>query len=160
MVKNKKIKTLIICKSIHHQNTKKIAEVLAREFKADLITPEEAFKYNFDNYNLIGFGSGIYFWRHHPALFRLIDSLPKKERIKVFIFSTSGMKFFNGFLFHASLRKKFKEKGFEVIGEFNCLGFDTFGILGFFGGINKGRPDERDFKKAQEFAKKMKSLIL
>jgi len=45
------------------------------------------------------------------------------------------------------------------VGEFNCLGWDNVGPLKFIGGINKGRPNENDIKKAKEFAKMMKGLV-
>ena len=45
------------------------------------------------------------------------------------------------------------KKGFRIIGEFSCKGYDTFGPLKFIGGINKGKPDEKDLKRAREFAK-------
>jgi len=37
-----------------------------------------------------------------------------------------------------------------------CPGFNTNSFLKFFGGINKGRPNASDLKRAEEFAKKLK----
>ena len=54
------MKILIIYKSIHLGSTKKIAETLGRIMTADVIEANEFDINNFDNYDLIGFGSGIY----------------------------------------------------------------------------------------------------
>jgi hypothetical protein len=47
-------------------------------------------------------------------------------------------------------------KGFTIIGEFSCKGFNTFGPLKLVGGINKGRPNESDLNKAENFARCLK----
>ena len=46
-----------------------------------------------------------------------------------------------------------QQKGFEVIGEFGCLGFDTFALTKLVGGINKGRPNQEYLQKAEDFDK-------
>jgi hypothetical protein len=63
----------------------------------------------------------------HPSLFKLIDSFPGIPT-KAFIFSTTGAPGFMAKRFHAPLRKKLEEKGLEVVGEFNCPGWDTIFI--------------------------------
>ena len=152
------MKSLIIYKSIHHANTKKVALVLAEDLKADLVEVEKAEKYNFSEYDLIGFGSGIYMWRHHALIFKLINSLPKIEK-KAFIFSTSGVSGKIILDLHKILRKKLKSKGFKIIGEFNCLGWDTFSFLKIFGGINKSRPNAKDLEAARSFSKSLKKYF-
>jgi len=61
------MKTLIICQSIHHGNTMKVAKVIAEELNADLKKPSEIKLKDLDKYNLIGFGSGIYDGKHHAT---------------------------------------------------------------------------------------------
>ena len=41
----------------------------------------------------------------------------------------------------------------NVVGEFSCRGFDTVGPFKLIGGVNKGRPDERDLENAKKFAR-------
>jgi hypothetical protein len=48
---------------------------------------------------------------------------------------------------HAALREKLRAKGYDVVGEFGCAGFNTNSFLKLFGGINKGRPDDRDLAR-------------
>ena len=54
---------------------------------------------------------------------------------------------------HVSLREKLISKDFVVIGEFNCAGFNDNSFLKVFGGMNKGKPNEEDLKRAEEFAR-------
>ena len=54
--------------------------------------------------------------------------------------------------FHKTLRTILTAKGFNIVGEFNCAGFDTYGALKLVGGISKGRPNEEDLKNAESFA--------
>jgi len=109
-------------------------------------------------YRLVGFGSGIYFGRHDNDLFNLVDKLPPQKKKRAFIFSTSGVKKLAVFYdFHQPLKKRLINKGFRVIGEFNCPGFDTYPLsVKPLGGINKGRPNERDLEKARVFAERLK----
>jgi flavodoxin len=148
------MKTLIICASIHHQNTQKIAEAMAEVLNAFVIKPEEVKIEELNQYDLIGFGSGIYLWKQHRALLKLADSLPEMNK-NCFLFSTSGDKNQDIAKWHKPLKDRLVKKGFKVLGDFNCLGWDTIGPLKLFGGMNKGRPDEKDLENAKEFAKKM-----
>ena len=62
------MKTLIICKSTHHGNTQKVAEVIADVLEAKLVKPEELDINTVAEYDLVGFGSGIYCGKHHRDL--------------------------------------------------------------------------------------------
>ncbi len=154
------MKTLIINKSIHHGNTEKIARRMAEVLDADLIEPKELS--DIGEYDLIGFGSGIYDAKHHRALLELADRLPQTTKGKAFIFSTSGVavdsRIFRSTArkFHDALREKLQAKGYVIAGEFNCVGLDTNSVLKYIGGINKGRPNAEDLKDAQEFARSLK----
>ena len=85
-----------------------------------------------------------------------IKNLPKANGQKAFIFSTAGAKP-NSFLNqgHKSIKAVLGGKNFNIIGEFDCLGYDTNSFLKYFGGINRGRPNEEDIKKAEEFAQSL-----
>ena len=105
-------------------------------------------------YDLIGFGSGIYFGRYHKSLLELIDRLPMLENKKAFIFSTSGLRkipFIHDF--DKPLKEKLLQKGFNIVGKFSCRGFDTSQAAKIIGGINRGRPDEKDLNQAENFAR-------
>ena len=147
--------TLIIYNSTHHGNTEKIAQILANALKAKLLNCSEINAEIFAGYDLIGIGSGIYFGKHHKTILELIDSLPIMKK-KAFIYSTRGGT--PTWLNHRTLKKKLVKKGFEIIGEFSCRGYDTVGPLKYIGGINKRRPNKDDFKKAENFAIGLKEI--
>ncbi|WP_424359063.1 flavodoxin [Methanocella sp. MCL-LM] len=123
---------------------------MAGPLKAEVKKAGEVDASKLAEYDLIGFGSGIYMGKHHKNLLKLADGLPKMDK-NAFIFSTSGGANEN-FKDHKALRAKLEEKGFRIVDEFNCLGWDTFGPLVLIGGFNKGRPDESDLEKARQFA--------
>lgn len=143
------MKTLIIYKSVHHMNTEKVAKAMAEAIHADLRKIEEVKPADLGEYDLIGFGSGIYHGKHHTTLFDLVASLPQQGKA-AFVFSTSGgaMK-----TMHRELRAALVQKGFAIKGELTCPGFDTYGAFRFIGGYRKGRPNEKDLEKARAFAK-------
>lgn len=140
------MKKAIIYKSVHHGNTKKIAEAMAKAIKADLIDLEDANGDTIEKYDTIGFGSGIFFYRPHKDLRKYIEGLDSVDNKKAFVFYTSG----NG-KSYSWLNKNLSGKGFDVIGEFSCKGYDTYGPFKLIGGQNKGRPDMEDLKKAEKF---------
>jgi flavodoxin len=83
---------------------------------------------------------------------------------KMFIFSTSGVK--NGILqwpygsdFNKAIKEKLLKKNFDIIGNFSCRGFDTVGPFKLVGGISKGRPNEKDLKRAENFVKNLKNKM-
>lgn len=148
------MKTAIIYKSIHHGNTKKIAEVMAGVLDAELFDLKDFKQEMIKEYDLIGFGSGIYYYRPHKKLRKFVEELDKVENKKAFHFSTSG----NG-KYYDWLEKKLSSKGFEILGEFHCKGFDTYALTKLVGGINKGKPDEEDLKNAESFARGLKEKM-
>lgn len=154
------MKTLIIYISMHHGNTEKVARAMANMLGANLLRVEQAVASMLEQYDLIGFGSGIYYGRHHEGLLDFVDRLPMLRNKKTFIFSTSGLRKIR--LFHnfdEPLRKRLQRKGFDIIGEFSCRGLDTYRATRLVGGINRGRPDARDLKQAEDFARSFKNSL-
>ena len=156
--------------SYHHKNTEKIANVFAKVLDAQIKTPQQINPQELQEYSLIGFGSGIYSDKHHKVLLDLADKLPQVTNKKAFIFSTCGapMKFmeldkteFTRYVAknHLSLREKLQSKGYMIVDEFSCAGFNTNNVLKLFGGINKGRPNVEDLKHAEEFAQNLKQNL-
>lgn len=157
------MKTLLIVSSYHHRNTLKLANVIADTLGAQIVSPDQVRPELLRAYDLVGFGSGIYSAKHHPALLGLAEALPAAVGWKAFLFSTDGMPRFavknKDYLYkkmladHAALRRILEAKGYSIVGDFNCAGFNTNSFLKFFGGLNKGRPDARDLQDAAVFAK-------
>jgi flavodoxin len=150
---------IIILFSYHHKNTEKIAQVISSTIGAEIKTPNQVDPSSLSNYDLVGFGSGVYFGKLHKVLLNFADKIPDVSKKKAFIISTSGQTG-KTTKFHKQLKEKLQRKGFDVISEFNCGAFDTFGALKIFGGINKGRPNEEDLKQAEIFALGLKKNFL
>lgn len=150
-------RSLLILYSYHHNNTGKIAKVFAKVLEAEIRTPQDIDPEELHEYDLIGFGSGIYGGKHHKDLLDLVDTLPIVTKRNAFIFSTSAIlgekKVAED---HESLREKLQTKGYVIDDEFACKGFNTNSFLKFFGGMNKGRPNADDLKLAEEFSRKLK----
>ena len=161
------IKSLLVLFSYHHNNTEKIAKVLAKVLDAPIKTPEQIIPEELQEYSLIGFGSGIYSDKHHKSLLNLVDKLPQVTDKKAFIFSTCGAPtkfmeldktYFSEYVAksHSSLREKLQSKGYLIVDEFSCAGLNTNSINKLWGGTNKGRPNAKDLKHAEEFAQSLK----
>jgi len=148
---------LLILYSYHHRNTEKIAKVIAKVLNTQIKTPKELQLEELNEFNLIGFGSGIYSAKHHKLLLELADSLPKVLDKKAFIFSTAALtgkrKIAED---HSQLREILQSKGYLIVDEFQCKGFNTNSFMKYFGGMNKGRPNAEDLKNAEEFAQNIK----
>ena len=55
------------------------------------------------------------------------------------------------------LKKLLLQKGFQLVAEFSCRGYDTYGLLKLVGGIAKNRPNARDLAAARHFAHQLLS---
>ena len=151
------MKSLLILYSYHHNNTEKIANVFAKVLDAQIKTPQQINPEKLQEYSLIGFGSGIDSAKHHKVLLDLADKLPQVTNRKAFIFSTSAiMGEAKVAKDHSMLREKLQSKGYMIVDEFSCKGFNTNSFLKLFGGMNKGRPNTEDLKDAEEFAQNLK----
>jgi len=152
------MKTLLILYSYHHMNTEKVARAMAEVLDAQIKWPQEVDPKELQEYDLVGFGSGIYGEKHHISLLKLADKLSKVTDKKAFIFSTSAImgkeKVAKD---HKTLREKLQAKGYIVIDEFACKGFNTNSFLKYFGGMNKGRPNAQDLENAKKFAENLKN---
>ncbi len=100
--------------------------------------------------DILGVGSGSYYGRIHEELLEWVHGLPEAGggKFPIFIFTTSGLPF-PAKLWHRPLKKSFAGKGYEVIGEFACRGFDTWGPLRLTGGLNWRHPNERDLQRTR-----------
>lgn len=147
------IKCLIIAYSYHHNNTAKIAYVFSEVLHAKVKTPEQVILEELQEYDLIGFGAGIDSGRHYKPLLDFVDRLPEVNKKAGFIFSTSAMQGETKVKKdHSLLRQKLESKGYTIVGEFSCKGFNTNSFLKYIGGMNKNRPNSEDLKNAKEFA--------
>ncbi|NLX49776.1 MAG: flavodoxin [Methanospirillum sp.] len=146
------MRAVIVYESLHHGNTKRVAEAMADAIGADLVHLRDRRKADLRGYSLVGLGSGIYRLRHHPDIIAYAARMKVEPGARAFVFSTAGVAFLSGFS-HRSLRRTLEERGLPVAGELCLCGHDTYAIFGLIGGINRGRPDERDLDRARVFAR-------
>ena len=163
------MKSLVVVSSYHHNNTEKVAGVLANVLGAEVQRPQDADPEALREYDLVGFGSGIDSDRHYKALLDFADQSPEVNQKKAFIFSTCGIPVSiagEGSVTkycaksHWTLRQKLISRGYTIIGEYSCAGLNTNSFLRWFGGLNKGRPNAKDLSRAEEFARTLKAEIL
>ena len=141
------MKTAICYYSRHHGNTRKVLEAMAGEGNVDLINVTTRQVVRLEEYDCIGFASGIYYGSFHQSVVDFARQyLPQGK--PVFFVSTSGSGRGDG---TAELRKIAREKGCPVLGRFSCRGYDTFGPFKLVGGLSKGHPDAQDLEQARRF---------
>ncbi|MEU8579606.1 flavodoxin family protein [Streptomyces abikoensis] len=155
------MRTVIVCTSVSHGNTRRIADVMGRVLDARVVEPERIDAAELATYDLVGFGSGIFTQNVHPRLRGFVESLPEDGRYrKAFVFTTSGLPE-PPFRPHSRpLARLLERKGFEVSGTFQCRGYDTWLPFKLVGGIRKGRPDAGDLQAARAFAEGLRVRAL
>ena len=143
-------KNIIVYASIHHKNTEKLVNGIAKEIGIDVLNVNSTKETDFSHYEKIGFASGIYMGKFHKSIYKFSEEHKNNIPKKAFVICTSGIG-------KGSYANKFslylENSGFEVLGKFECKGFDTYGLLKFFGGIAKGHPNHRDIETCISFVK-------
>ncbi|HUH69724.1 MAG TPA: flavodoxin family protein [Mycobacterium sp.] len=153
------MKSLIVCVSTSHGNTRRVADRMAEVLDAEIVEPESVDPEKLREYDLVGFGSGIYYMTVDARLRDLIRRLPHVDGVRAFTFSTSGTRAIPLLDYNKPVRNQLASKGFEVLDSFSCRGFDTVGPFGFIGGINRGRPNDYDLDRAAAFAARLRKRV-
>ncbi len=139
---------LLVVESKHLGNTLKIAESMAEVAPITIVDTEKAKELDIKNYDIVGFGSGIYAGKHDKRILKFVQSLSENEAF-TFVISTSGGEDYDDN--NKALINILKKKNKTVLGVFSCKALDKFFILRFTGGLNKGLPSENDYKNAKNF---------
>lgn len=141
------MKTAIVYYSAHHDNTKKLLDAIANQGDVTLIRASDNQPANLAEFDLIGFASGIYYQKFNEKVLEFAENnLPQNKN--VFFLYTCGMKR-KGYT--DAIQQIADAKGAQVLGTYDCLGFDTFGPFKLVGGIAKGRPNDEDVAGAVKF---------
>ncbi|MCI5620659.1 MAG: flavodoxin family protein [Lachnospiraceae bacterium] len=147
------MKSIIIYASVHHGNTKKIVDAIAKENEIETVDATQIKEKDLSEYDVIGFASGIYYGKFHQSILNFASvNLPEKK--KVFLICTYGGRA----VFH-SMEEVVGSRQCEVIGKYSCIGYDTFGPFKLIGGISKGHPSEKELQAAVEFYRGLKIII-
>ncbi|RDI52971.1 flavodoxin family protein [Nocardia mexicana] len=146
------MKAIIVCTSVSHGNTRKVADVLGRVLGARVVAPEQIGAAELAAYDLVGFGSGIFNLEFHPRLLEFVRALPPEQRGRAFVFTSSGLPEPPFRPYIRRLARLLEQRGFQVVDTFACRAYDTWLPFKLVGGIRKGRPDAADLEAARLFA--------
>ena len=152
-------RALVICVSVSQGNTAAVARAMAAALRADVKEPEQVDPESLGEYDVVGFGSGIYYMTDHPRLRRFIEQLPEVDGTRAFVFSTSGQGWSQRLPWQQPLESLLRDKGYDVVGTFACRGWDLWLPLRLVGGLNKGHPDAADLTHAYEFAERIAARV-
>ncbi|MFD9880160.1 flavodoxin family protein [Streptomyces alboflavus] len=150
------MKTVIVCASVSHGNTRRVADSMAQVLGAKVVSPEEADPAELAGADLVGFGSGVFYGRLHPRLTDFVKALPAGQG-RAFVFATSGLPDLPVAPYTRPLAKVLEGKGYEVDGSFSCRALDTWAPFRLVGGINKQRPNAEDVAAARAFAEGLRA---
>lgn len=150
------MKTLIIYASSHHLNTKKVVNYLHDNADVDIIDINKATNIKIDDYQLIGFASGIYFNKMDKKIIDCINEISFSLHQKIFLLYTCGLHYTN---YVKELEILFKQRNLNYGGCFYCRGYDTFGFLKRIGGISRKHPNQKDLNNAKKFIDNLKETI-
>ena len=140
-------KTAIIYASKHHGSTRKLVEAIAAKFDIVQINAEEQQRVDLNEYDLIGFASGIDFGTFYPSVEQALkDNLPDHK--KVFFLYTCA-KINNRFT--KNVKQVAIAKNAEILGEYGCRGYNTYGPWKLIGGMNKNHPSVKELDEAVKF---------
>lgn len=145
--KGRKMRKAIVYTSVHHGNTEKLVKRIAEECQVDLIDAIKQMNADLNDYDMIGFASGIYYSKFHQSILKFSEENLSADK-KLFLICTYG-----GSANFKSIEQILNKKHASVVGKFGCKGYDTFGPFKLVGGIAKGHPDEEDMKNAVDFVK-------
>jgi flavodoxin/ferredoxin len=141
-------------------NTRKVARALGEAFDGEghdlkSVTLRKARPEDAARADLVGVGTPCFMSRAPKPVLDYLEGLPSLDGRKAMVFATSGGG--PGRVLY-EMTERLRQKGAEVVGGIIIRGecFHPYpAILGRF----PGRPDERDFEEAREFARKVSGHI-
>ena len=142
-------KICIVYDSMHNMNTEKLVLSLKENYNDVDIIKVNNFDINaIDNYPKIGLASGVYWGRFSKNIEELLDKILDSDVKNLFFIYNSGIRKVR---YEKKLIKRLEEKNKICLGIFSCKGFDKYGPFKLIGGINKGKPNEKDIQNLIKF---------
>lgn len=143
------MRTAIVYYSRHHENTKKLLDAIRKASKDEITLIDAAKTETADlgGYDRIGFASGIYYSKFDKRVLQFAKEHTPSGKDVFFLYTCGSEK--DGYT--KAIREALAGKNVRVLGEYGCLGLDTFGPFKLIGGIAKNHPDQNDLQKAVSF---------
>lgn len=145
------MKTAIVYYSRHHGNTKKLLDAIEKQNEVTLIDITQEPSVDLRAYDRIGFASGIYYSKFHKSLLKFAEQNLPNGKQTFFIYTYGAEK--KGYT--AAITEAVQKNNAQILGEFGCFGFNTFGPFKLIGGIAKGHPNTDDIANVVDFYKKL-----
>ena len=140
------MKSVIIYMSRHHGNTKKLVEYLVARYSITLLDAQEAEKLNTEEYDLIGFASGVDFGKFYSPVTDLAKTIsPGKCIYALYTCARDQARYGSEIEEIAALT------GCTYLGKYGCRGYNTYGPWKLVGGMNKEHPSEKELQDACAF---------
>ena len=139
------MKTAVCYYSRHHGNTLKVLEAMGDNI--DLIDVTSRMAVHLEDYDCIGFASGIYYSKFHESVLNFARQYLPQGKDVFFVYTCGSMR--KGYT--SAIAEAVSAKGAHILGEYGCRGFDTFGPFRLVGGIAKGHPTPQEVGEALAF---------
>ena len=139
--------TAIVYYSRHHGNTKKLLDAIAAKHDVLLVDVMDEKRVDLTDVDRIGFASGIYYGHFAKQILTFAEEQLLSGKDVFFIATCGGPR--KGYF--DAMRNIAELKNCRVLGEYMCLGFDTFGPFKLVGGLAKGHPTQEEIDGAVAF---------
>ncbi len=140
------MKSLIVFSSRHHGNTERLVKSLAEAYPIDLLDADRESPVSLEDYDLIGFASGIDFGKFYPPVSALADTLPSGKPVyALFTCARDNGKYGN------EIEAATVRRNCAYLGKFGCRGYNTYGPWKLIGGMNRHHPSEEDLFAVKNF---------
>ena len=139
------VKTMILYRSKHHGNTKKIVDAIAAAYPddvdtVDVATLDKGQTVDLSEYPLVGVASGIYYGEIDRDLARVLQNSLIEGTFVFSLLTYGGESKWYG----KDIDGICRAQRANYLAGHGCAGFDTWGPFKLTGGMNKGRPNEDD----------------
>ena len=149
------MKTVILYRSKHHGNTKKLVDAVVANFdNVDAIDVAALGKNEYpdlDEYPLVGIATGIYYGKIDDDLARVMEHTINEGQ-KIFGLITYGG---SSKWYGKDIDGICRMRQAIFMGVYGCPGFDTWGPFKLAGGVQKGHPTAEEIKGAVDFFNKI-----
>ena len=140
-------KIVIVYESVHQRNTKKLVKAISERYNLTLIDAKSEEKIDLFEYDIIGFASGIDFGKFYPNIEQCLkENLPENKNVFFMYTCAKPNKKFT-----QAIKTEALKKNANILGEYGCKGYNTYGPWKLIGGINKHHPDDNDISGAIKF---------